>query len=585
MAPDASDPSVAATYCATLVDQWVACGLRHAVVSPGSRSTPLALAVASDERLTTHVHHDERAASFMALGIGIATRTPALVVTTSGTATTELHSAVVEAHQAAVPMIVCTADRPPELQGVGAPQTIDQTELFGDAVRWFVDPGPPRPEHDVGWRHLAADAVAAATGDVVGRAPGPVHLNLAFREPLVGEPGVLPPPIPADERPDARWGVPDEQLAALARTVGGRKVLVVAGDRAARTAGERSLLLELFAALGWPVLADHLSGLRVDDPAVVIGADAFLRDRDLADALRPEVVVHLGGLLASRVVNEWSASSGGVHVGVDRWGMVPDPGGVVGDRHVVDVATFARQLLAAAPGVAPVEWTAAWRRASVAASTAVSTGAAGEIAAMRAAVAAVPSGGSLVVSSSMPVRDLEWYGPPRDDIAVFANRGANGIDGVASTGVGVALGAAAPTVCVLGDVAFLHDSNALLGLAARAAAVCLVVIDNDGGGIFSFLPQADLLDGDRFEQLFGTPHGVDLALLASSHGVGVTTAPDGEVLAEVLERWAQRPRPMVVHVRSDRARNVADHRALNDAIATLVRDALVRDGRPGTTSA
>src|SRR4051812_36173814 len=185
-----ADPGVAATFCATLVDEWVRAGITDAVVSPGSRSTPLALAVAGDRRLSVHVHHDERSAGFIALGLALASGRPTVVVTTSGTAAVELHPAVVEASQACVPLVIATADRPAELRQVGAPQTVDQTHLFGTAVRWFTDPGVADVEQSEWWRSLGARSVAEATTGPAG--PGPVHLNLPFREPLVGEPGSLP---------------------------------------------------------------------------------------------------------------------------------------------------------------------------------------------------------------------------------------------------------------------------------------------------------------------------------------------------------------------------------------------------------
>ncbi len=182
---------VAATFCATLVDEWARAGLTDAVVSPGSRSTPMALALAADDRLRLHVFVDERSAAFFALGIGLRTGAPALTLTTSGTAAAELHPAVIEAHHAGIPLLAVTADRPPEAHGVGAPQTIEQGDLYGRAVRWRADPGVPDPAASPSWRSLAARAVAEARG--AGGRPGPVHLNLAFREPLVGRPGPLPP--------------------------------------------------------------------------------------------------------------------------------------------------------------------------------------------------------------------------------------------------------------------------------------------------------------------------------------------------------------------------------------------------------
>jgi len=562
------DANPAITFCATLVQQWVGLGVRHAVVSPGSRSTPLALACANEPDLRTHVHIDERSASFTALGIGRATGEPALVVTTSGTAAAELHAAVVEAHQAGVPMLVCTADRPPELQGVHAPQTINQTRLFGDAVRWFVEPGPPSHDHRDSWRDLATDAFLASVGIDPGRPPGPVHLNLAFREPLVGPRGELPDlndvvfPLPAS------WGLPDEQLGRVRQAMAGRRGVVVAGDRAARTAEEVDAVLGLAKSLGWPVLADHLSGLRRYDPAVVQSFDSLLRVPEVADELRPDLVLRIGGLLASRVTNEWLARSGATQVGVDRWGLVPDPDHVLDVRATADIRVLCTQL----EGVkrAPRAWSERWSELERAARRAVILTRAGEPLIARSALAAVPPGGHFVVSSSMPVRDLEWYADPSDAV-VHANRGANGIDGVVSTAAGVAIGSGAPTIALVGDVAFLHDTNGLMGLGRREVPLCIVVVDNDGGGIFSFLPQASELDADRFEQLFGTPHAVDLHSLARAHGLDIAFAFSYTDFDGILAKWSSLPRPLVVLVKSDRTRNVRHHADINDAVRDAVR--------------
>ena len=564
--------NVGITFCATLVDQWVRLGVRHAVVSPGSRSTPLALACAEHPSLRTDVHLDERSASFIALGIGKATGVPAILVTTSGTAATHLHAAVAEAHQAAVPILVCTADRPPEMQGVHAPQTIDQTNLYGKAVRWFVEPGPPTVEYRGSWRHLATDAFIAAGGTDPGRPPGPVHLNLAFREPLVGPRGELPDPIDVRLPSSARWGLPDEQLGALRRAMGGRRGVIVAGDRAARSVEEADRLLDLAAALGWPVFADHLSNVRLTHPSVVTSFDSLLRVDALADEFRPEFVLRIGGLLASRVTNEWLARSGATQVGLDRWGIIPDPDHVLSERFTVDIATVLAQMEGVEP--APSGWGPRWERAEHTARTAIIGSLSSEPVVVQAAHSAA-AGGSLVVSSSMPIRDLEWYGPRCDATgggrtAVYANRGANGIDGVISTAVGVALGSKLPTVCVIGDVAFLHDTNGLLGIGRRELPLLIMVIDNDGGGIFSFLPQASALDHERFEQLFGTPHGVHLGGLAAAHGLDWVMAYGGADLDAILRKWRDLPRPLVVVVRSGRARNADDHRSTNEAVRAAV---------------
>lgn len=570
--------NVGITFCATLVDQWVRLGVRHAVVAPGSRSTPLALACANHPELRTHVHLDERSAAFMALGIGLTSRVPALLVTTSGTAVAELHAAVVEAHQACVPLLVATADRPPELQGVHAPQTIDQTGIFGDTVRWFVEPGPPSDEYRGAWRHLAADAFAAALGATLGRPPGPVHLNLAFREPLTGPLGELPAPIDPAPAALALWGLIDEQCGAMGRAMAGRRGVIVAGDRAALDDGDREAIHRLAIVTGWPILADHQSGMRGDERTVT-AFDAVLRVDAVAAELRPEFVLRIGGLLASRITNEWLAASGATHIGLDRWGVIPDPDHVVDERLTADVQLVCDQLAMATPEPAPEPWTRRWYDVERAARRAIIESRSGEPLIVNTALGRVPEGGNLVVSSSMPVRDLEWYGDRRGDITVYSNRGANGIDGVTSTAAGVAMGSGRPTVLVIGDVAFLHDTNGLFGIGRREQPLCIVVIDNDGGGIFSFLPQAAALDEERFEQLFGTPHAVDLESLARAHGLDlVRTFSHGDLVA-VLDKWAAFPRPLVVFARSDRRRNVDDHSAINAA----VRRAL--DPGPGVTSA
>ena len=543
-------PEPGSWFAATLVDEWVHQGVTDAVVCPGSRSTPLAVALAEHDGMRVHVHLDERSGAFMALGLGMATGRPAIVLTTSGTAAVELHPAVVEADHQHVPLLAVTADRPPELQGVGAPQTIDQRNLYGSSVRWYAEPGPAEPSGRAGWRHLAADAVAAT----LGNRPGPVHLNLAFREPLVGAAGPLPPRGEDLDRPrQPHWGLLDEALGRIAPLLA-RRGVVVAGARTALDDGDADAVLDLASTLGWPVLADAASGVRVPHPSVVSTFDPALRHPVASAALRPEVVLHLGGLLASRVTNEWLAASGAVHLGIDRHGRCPDPDRLIAEAFHADVAAVCAALRGAAErsgAGADEAWTAAWATVEAAARGAIDRVLAdepgSEPATVAAALAAVPDGGDLVVSSSMPVRDLEWYAPPRRGVAVRSNRGANGIDGVVSTAVGVAL-AGRPTTLVIGDVAFLHDTNGLLGLASRSVDLRIVVLDNDGGGIFSFLPQAAALEPERFEQLFGTPHGVDLDALVRAHHV--------EQVVEI--------------VRTDRASNVEVHRRLGDEVAAVL---------------
>jgi 2-succinyl-5-enolpyruvyl-6-hydroxy-3-cyclohexene-1-carboxylate synthase len=538
------EPNWGLTFARTLIDEFIRRGVRHAVVSPGSRSTPLALAVAERSELQMQVHLDERSAGFLALGCGLATGRPALVVTTSGTAAVELHPAVVEADLACVPLVVLTADRPQQLRGTGAPQTINQLRLYGGSVRMHEDV-PPARGPEPWWRRLAGDAVDAAGG----WRPGPVHLNLAFAEPLLGSAAQLPEGAAVPQLDPLELSVPVERVAALGGLLT-RRGVIVTGARTASDEGETAAVLDLARRLGWPVLADALSGCRVPDPVVVSTFDPLLRTA-AAERLRPEVVIRCGGLLASRVTEEWLAGSGAIQIGVDRFGVCPDPATVLSEKFPIRPAALVEELRAVLPEAPAVDWVAQWQRHDAAARTAIEA----ELAAMpesepariAAVLADAAEGSALVVSSSMPVRDLEWYAPPRHGVRVLANRGANGIDGVISTAVGVAA-TGLPTTLVIGDLAFLHDTNGLLGLAARAVPLRIVVIDNRGGGIFSFLPQRQALEHDRFEQLFGTPQQVDLDAVVAAHGL------TGQV--EIL--------------RSDRDGNHAAHAALNAAVANAV---------------
>jgi 2-succinyl-5-enolpyruvyl-6-hydroxy-3-cyclohexene-1-carboxylate synthase len=566
--PHAGD--VAATFCATLIDEWVALGVRHAVVSPGSRSTPLALACAAEPRLALSVHHDERAAAFMALGMGRATGIPALVITTSGTAAVEVHPAVVEAHEARVPMLVCTADRPPRLQGVGAPQTIDQHHLYGGAVRQFVAPGVPDMDGFAAWRDVASDAFGAA----MGSPPGPVHLNLAFDEPLVGTPLPLPArQVHAGAASEDAAVAATEVAESLAPRLAGRRVLVVAGGGV----GDPAPVVALAESCGWPVIADPRSGCRVPGPVSVAHADALVRHAPFAAAQRPEVVLRLGQPPASKVLAQWLDGLGDetVQVAFEADGARYDPGGSLDELHLLapDVACAALGAVLGVP--APNGWLAAWRQADDAAAAAIGAALAAheeptEPAVARAVAAALPDGARLVVSSSMPVRDLEWYAAPRPALRVLANRGANGIDGVVSTAIGVALAAPGPVAVLIGDVALLHDSNALLGLAARRVDLTIVVVDNDGGGIFSFLPQADQVPAARFEQLFGTPHGVDVAALAAVHGIEAKAVDGIGQLGEAVASGCAAGGTRLVVVRTDRSANPGVHDAVHAAVAAAL---------------
>ena len=596
-----------AAFAATLVDEWVRGGVAHAVVCPGSRSTPMALALAADPGVTVHVRLDERSAGFTAVGLGLATGHPAVVLTTSGTAAAELHAAVVEADLARVPLLVCTADRPPERRDVGAPQTIDQLHLYGRSVRWFSDPGVPDAATRATWRSLAARSVAESTSGRTG--PGPVHVNLPFREPLLGHPdaaGGMAPGRPDGHPwhevvgdgagPDGRW---------LRRLVDGgplrpgtRGVLVVGAG-----CGRPDAVTDLATALGWPVLADPRSGLRRSGPGLIGSADGILRSEAFVEGHRPEIVVRMGDRWVSKVVNGYvskALADGALGVVVDPLDRWADPDGEIHDFVRADPDRFAEAVtrrvtglgVATPPAAGPSSWLADWQRAEDRAQEIMTTmlgpGTAeagpadpGPVAVLtepslaRRLFAALPDGATLVVSSSMPVRDIEAFaGPRRTPPRVVANRGANGIDGVVSTAIGVALAGGGPTVALVGDLAFLHDVSALVGGVGADLDLTVVVADNRGGGIFSFLPPAGALDPVTFDALFGTPQGSDPGAVAAGFGWPVDEVASGsgaDGLEAVLTRRVGSGTPAVLRVRlPGRSANVDHHGRVNAAIVHAV---------------
>jgi 2-succinyl-5-enolpyruvyl-6-hydroxy-3-cyclohexene-1-carboxylate synthase len=557
--PPAGD--IALACVSAMLDELVRGGVAHACMTPGSRSTPIALAVARHPGVTLHVHVDERSSAYFGLGIAAASGAPVAMFCTSGTAAANHFPAVVEAFMARVPIIVLTADRPPELQGVGANQTIDQQRLFGSFVRWFSDPGVPdhgaRALHH--WAAVGARAIAEATGDP----PGPVHLNLPFREPLMpaaeltGAASALGERIhraPSEPRPD--------RIAAFTREVGaGHRIVVVAGRLRTPAAG----LVELCAERGWPLVAEPLSGLRVA-PARLAGgalsAGALLAaDAGFREAHRPDLVIQIGAAPTSRGVQELVRPADRLLI-IDPDHLVADP-----DRRAAltlecdpTVAVAAMRARGSpAPPTNPA-WAGDWYAADGAVRAAVDVLLDGwdepfEGRIARDLAAAVPDGGVLFAGSSMPIRDIDQYMTPRTGLRVLANRGASGIDGSVSTTLGIAA-TGAKTYALLGDLALVHDAGGLLWGARRSKGAVLVVVDNDGGGIFSLLSQA-ALPRDQFELLFGTPHGLDLEAMVRSSGAGVRSIDMAQVLVPAIHEAEASGGVQVVRVRVDRWRSVA----------------------------
>jgi len=596
-------PDVAAyAWVGAFVDEMARAGVVDACVAPGSRSTPLALTLAHHESMRVWTHMDERSAAFFALGMATATGRPVALVCTSGTAAANFLPAVVEARLSGIPLIVLTADRPPELRAdVGAPQTVDQVKLYGTHAKWFVD--APLPEATPALLRQAR-TLGARVVDVASAMPaGPVHVNFPFREPLIPRPVAVPDDWSAADRlawtgRDAGepWvrverpaGVPmletvDELAATLADA---RRPVIVCGP-----CTDPSLvapLTALAARLDAPLLADGLSQLRfgADDAAQVVDAyDAFLRDGEAAATLTPDLVLRVGALPTSKALQLWlraNAEARQLLLGSGGWADPSQDAAWAVRADPVATCHALNDALASVLGDIPsadADWAARWRRMNDRARDVLAEVMEGEeelceprLAAELAA--ALPDGATLWLSSSMPVRDVDSFGARRTErIRVLANRGANGIDGVVSSALGAAAGSDGPTVLLIGDVAFYHDMNGLLAARLHALDMTVVLVNNDGGGIFSFLPQGDgaLVSPRDFEALFGTPHGLDFSHASALHGARHFRPSDWDEFRRMLAEAIATPGLDVIEVRTDRVANVRHHRALWSAVSRAISE-------------
>jgi 2-succinyl-5-enolpyruvyl-6-hydroxy-3-cyclohexene-1-carboxylate synthase len=555
-----------------LVDELARCGVQDACTSPGSRCTPIVLALARDERLRCWSHIDERCAGFFAVGAARASGRPVAVACTSGTAAANLAPAVIEAHEGGVPLIVLTADRPPELREVGAGQTIDQVKLYGDAVRWFFELDLPdaAPERVRFVRSLACRAVAAAAGHGPVARPGPVHLNVPLREPLV--PGG---PLPGEAGDGGRDGgvpwVKVERSAAASRTPRRhefRRTVFVAGA-SGLDHGTGARLASFAERARVPLLADPLSGAR-RGPAAIAHYDLLLRSERLTAELRPEVICRLGELPTSKPLRAWLAGLRDVpqvaFSGDSTW---PDPDSTLLDMTVTPLRDLLDRVEQDEVVPDRGDWLERWRVADSAAAGVVAdelgSEALSEPLVAATLGAALPADATLFVASSMPVRDVEAFFPVRDDPPrVLANRGANGIDGTVSAAFGAAAALDGRVVLLIGDVALAHDVGGLLAASRLNLDLTVVLLNNDGGGIFHFLPVAG--ERDAFEEHVATPHGLEFAHAASLYGCGYETAADAGALRSAVERSLTVRGTTIIELRTDRRENLELHRRIAERV-------------------
>jgi 2-succinyl-5-enolpyruvyl-6-hydroxy-3-cyclohexene-1-carboxylate synthase len=578
-----SDANLNQLWARALLEELVRGGARHAVVCPGSRSTPLALACMRVEGLRTWSVIDERSAGFLALGIAKHSREPVVLVATSGTAGAHFYPAVIEAAMSHVPLVVLTADRPLELQGWGAPQTVPQARFFGDFSRFYADVGLPEAS-DAALTHLRA-TVARAVG-MATRAPrGAVQLNVPFREPLAptpeafgeerlsalskqGRPGApLTHITQASRQPDP--SAIEEVRRLIASTERG---LIVCGPRDEND-GFAEAITTLSLATGYPVIAEATSQARYGGgPFTLSLYDALLRHAPFAQAHRPELVLRFGGGLTPKGPQQWLDASGAHTILFSDEGALFDPSHRAA-RVVEGSAVAACEALARGLPRRTGAWAERFVRAEERARTALEEAfeeneALTEPYIAHHLVGTLPEQANLFVSSSMPIRDVDAFAPAGGvPLRVLANRGANGIDGIVSSAVGVSLASGRPTVLLTGDLAFLHDVGGLLTARRCGASLTVVVVNNDGGGIFSFLPVAKATE--HFESLFGTPHGVDLSHAAALYGARfwrpTTLAGFFEAMGAGVKGGLH-----VIEVRTERGSNVEVHRQLFARMAAAI---------------
>jgi 2-succinyl-5-enolpyruvyl-6-hydroxy-3-cyclohexene-1-carboxylate synthase len=566
------------------VEELARCGLRHAAIAPGSRSSPLALALLRAPAIETTTVVDERSAGFVALGAAQATGVPAVVACTSGTAAANLHPAVCEADQAGVPLLVLTSDRPPELRDVGAGQTIDQLKLYGDAVRWFCEVGTHEAD-DAGllhYRSVACRAFASARGDP---RPGPVHLNLAWRDPLGPEPRdgdvtatsklalegrgerplhavISPTPAPGDH-------LLDELCERVANSPRG---LIVAGRQPDRSAADA--IAALARACRYPILAEPTSQLRFGphDRELVVWAYEPIATAQ-PQGLAPDLVLRFGDTPTCKPLRQWLAGLDSTRqVVVDPAGGWNEPSRRAETILRADPAALATGAASRLAGPGDADWASAWLGAGHAAAEAIASALQSlprpTEPGVHAALGSTYADGDLVyTASSMPIRDQEAFlAPGPADVRFLCNRGANGIDGLISSGIGAATATARPTWVVTGDLGLYHDLNALALLRQTSAPVRIVALDNGGGGIFEFLPQAEQVTREEFEAIFGTPVGLELDRVAALYRLPhlrVESLDDFGAVAAAGSCLIEVPVP-------DRRRNVELHRRIAEAAERAV---------------
>ncbi|MGR9048996.1 2-succinyl-5-enolpyruvyl-6-hydroxy-3-cyclohexene-1-carboxylic-acid synthase [Halobacillus faecis] len=552
-------------YVTHFVDQLVFSGVDHVVISPGSRSTPLAMTFAEHSEVNHWVHLDERSAAFFALGIAKQEQKPVALVCTSGTAAANYYPAIVEAFYSRVPLVVLTADRPHELREVGAPQAINQIQMYGSYVKWYQDLALPEENNFHYARQQAARAMEEA---IAGQ--GPVHLNIPFREPLIPDFELEEAwrggtqPIPRAQR--GKLAMPDDQIKQLfERLAQGEKGLLVVGPQPDSRLAEA--VTHLASRLGVPVFADPLSQLRTgshDKRNIIENYDALLKSTSIKGQVVPDYIVRFGAMPVSKAYLKWVKEYKDQidHYVVDDQKEFREPAGITATFVWSDPVKLCESLSSFMPdGNVETSWLSSWQQMNVLAKNEMLLEPEPSLNEGHAVVylaESIPDHSNLFVGNSMPIRDVDsFFMSSPKNVQLMANRGANGIDGVVSTAIGTAA-TGRHTTLLLGDISFFHDLNGLWMAKNKEIPLTIVVINNDGGGIFSYLPQSK--HPDHFEELFGTPLGLDLAPVISMYGGKHRQVTSWESYKRALAESYADPGLNVVEVVTSRDDHVAFHR-------------------------
>jgi 2-succinyl-5-enolpyruvyl-6-hydroxy-3-cyclohexene-1-carboxylate synthase len=598
---DSTNPAY--IYAVVFVDELQRAGIRNIVICPGSRSTPLAMAFAAQSAIRTWMHVDERSAAFFGLGMAKQLRQPVALLCTSGTAAANFLPALVEATLSHVPLLVLTADRPHELRDNGAPQSIDQNRLYGTYAKWFVEVALPEAT-DAAFRYIRtiADRAVAAAQAIPS---GPVHLNFPFREPLTPEPIPEQPLPPVEQRNLIAWqgrpdnapyidvhdsppGTPDN--ITIGNVLGmideAKRGLIIAGPIDDPTLVNPLVRLAQF--LGYPILADPLSQLRYGADTrdmVLTSYDAFLRINSFVESVQPELIIRFGAMPTSKALllylKRYASSPLVVIDGNNGW---EEPTQLASQLIHTNPTAFCEDLLnalyetqtdGAKPSVASQAWLSLWQETDKITQQALQNAIydfkeifEGRVFSELANL--LQDSTTLYIGNSMPVRDLDtFFWSSEQSVRIMGNRGANGIDGVISSALGAsAVAGYEPTVLVLGDLSFFHDLNGLLAARLHQLNLTIILINNDGGGIFSFLPQADY--PEHFEQLFGTPTDLDFRLVVEMYGGRFQRVGNWEVFHKVVNQGLHTSGIDVIEIRAERTSNVKMHRQLWEIVQKAI---------------